>query len=78
MKRKGKKDWIRPKLVAMAVAACFASETGYANPVGPVVVNGQVTFGGAGSVLTVTNSPNAIINWQQFSIGAGETTRFIQ
>src|SRR5262249_46909546 len=28
--------------------------------------------------LNVTNSPGAIINWQGFSIGAGETTRFIQ
>ena len=29
-------------------------------------------------MLSVTNSPGAIINWQQFSIGANEATRFIQ
>jgi filamentous hemagglutinin family protein len=69
---------IRRTLVALAVAACFASEVAHANPVGPVVVNGQATFAQAGSVLSVTNSPGSIINWQQFSIGTGEATRFIQ
>ncbi|HXV12057.1 MAG TPA: autotransporter-associated beta strand repeat-containing protein [Burkholderiales bacterium] len=78
MRRKAQRLRIRPKLAALAVAACFASEPAFANPTGPVVVNGQVMFGVAGSVLTVTNSPNSIINWQRFSIGAGETTRFIQ
>ncbi|MGH8703324.1 MAG: filamentous hemagglutinin N-terminal domain-containing protein, partial [Burkholderiales bacterium] len=62
----------------MALLACFAAELAYANPVGPVVVNGRVTFTQAGSLLSVTNSPGSIINWQQFSIGAGDTTRFIQ
>src|SRR5438552_3663857 len=28
--------------------------------------------------LNVTNSPGTIINWQGFSIGAGEVTHFIQ
>src|SRR4029434_7593397 len=36
------------------------------------------SFGSVGSVLTVTNSPNAIINWRGFSIGVGEITRFQQ
>ncbi|MGH8621765.1 MAG: filamentous hemagglutinin N-terminal domain-containing protein, partial [Burkholderiales bacterium] len=78
MKRTARQNRIRPKLVALVVAACFAAELAYANPVGPVVVNGQVSFARSGSLLTVTNSPSSIINWQQFSIGASETTRFIQ
>lgn len=49
-----------------------------ANPTAPVVVNGTATFATSGNLLNVTNSPNAIINWGSFSIGAGELTRFIQ
>ncbi len=49
-----------------------------ANPMGPVVVKGQAAFATAGNVFSVTNSPGAIINWQQFSISAAEATRFIQ
>src|SRR5690349_11822912 len=66
------------RLIATAVAACFAVNVAYANPVGPVVVSGQAGFSSQGKLLSVTNTPGAIVNWQQFSIGAGETTRFIQ
>src|ERR1019366_4983958 len=31
-----------------------------------------------GNLLSITNSPNAIINWRGFSIGTNEITRFIQ
>ncbi|HEY6280335.1 MAG TPA: filamentous hemagglutinin N-terminal domain-containing protein, partial [Burkholderiales bacterium] len=62
----------------IAAAMCFAGQLAYANPVGPVVVNGQATFATQGNQLSVTNTPGAIINWQQFSIGSNETTRFIQ
>jgi filamentous hemagglutinin family protein len=62
---------------AALVAACF-SGTVLANPSGPVVVNGQVTFAQQGNVYTITNSPNAIINWNSFSIQSGETTSFLQ
>jgi len=68
----------RRRLVYAAVVSCFAWEHAYANPTGPAVVNGQVNFNRQGSVLNVTNSPGSIINWQSFSIGASETTRFIQ
>ncbi|MBK6908141.1 MAG: filamentous hemagglutinin N-terminal domain-containing protein [Rhodocyclaceae bacterium] len=47
-------------------------------PTDPTVVNGSATFNQAGNTLTVTNSHGAIINWQQFSIGAGQTTHFQQ
>ena len=49
-----------------------------ANPVLPTVVNGQAGFATQGNVLSITNTPGAIINWQSFSIGATEATRFIQ
>ena len=64
-------------LLSMAVAACFATSA-IANPVAPVVVNGMASFNQAGNVLTVTNSNGAAINWNTFSIAAGETTRFVQ
>jgi len=66
------------RLGAAAVAACFLTLPALGNPVNPTVVNGSATFSQAGNVLTVTNSNGAIINWDKFSIGAGETTRFIQ
>ena len=76
--RSGLRPACRRKLVYAAVVSCFAWENAYANPTGPAVVNGQVNFNRQGSVLNVTNSPGSIINWQSFSIGAAETTRFIQ
>ncbi|OGA61903.1 MAG: hypothetical protein A3F77_18680 [Betaproteobacteria bacterium RIFCSPLOWO2_12_FULL_67_28] len=65
-------------MISIAVAACFATGVAMANPVGPSVVAGQASFNTIGKSLTVTNSPNAIINWQGFSIGTGEITRFQQ
>ncbi|NBR30086.1 MAG: filamentous hemagglutinin N-terminal domain-containing protein, partial [Betaproteobacteria bacterium] len=76
--RKNKQIALQRKLVAVAVAACFAGRFSYANPVGPTVVSGKATISSQGNVLSVINTPGAIINWQQFSIGAAETTRFIQ
>jgi len=68
----------RPKLVSLAVASCFAASTALANPTAPTVVNGQVSVIQNGNLLQITNSPSSIINWQSFSIGANEITRFIQ
>ena len=62
----------------LAVAACFAVAPALSNPVNPVVVSGTAAFSQVGSVLTVTNSNGAIINWEKFSIKAGETTHFAQ
>jgi trimeric autotransporter adhesin len=51
-------------------------------PTGGVVVGGNpvATISGQGtSVTTINQSANqAIINWQQFSIGAGDTVKFVQ
>lgn len=68
----------RSRLLAAAVSSCFAASVAWANPVAPTVVNGVATFSQAGNVLTVTNSNGAIINWNKFSIGSGETTYFLQ
>ncbi len=49
-----------------------------ANPTGPQVTAGGASFHAAPGALTVTNAPGTIINWQGFSIGTGELTRFQQ
>jgi len=52
----------------------------HANPTGGEIVHGSLNFSGLGtSSLTVNQASNlAIINWQDFSIGVGEITRFVQ
>lgn len=65
------------KPLALAVAICYAMPT-LANPVNPTVVRGTASFAQSGGALTVRNSANAIINWQGFSIGRGELTKFVQ
>ena len=57
----------------------FFGVNALANPQGPQVVHGQAGFNNPNSnTLQVTNSPNAIINWQGFSIQQNEITRFVQ
>lgn len=64
--------------MGLAVVAGWASPA-FANPQGSHVVHGQVGFNRPNTAtLEITNSPNAIINWNNFSIGKGETTKFIQ
>ena len=65
------------KLLSSAVASCFAASA-FGNPAGPSVAAGGASFAVSGNALTVTNTPGAIINWQQFSIARDEITRFIQ
>ena len=71
---------IKPSLLAVSVAACFAvsAPDARANPSGPTVVSGSASFAASGSTLSITNSANAVINWQSFSIGVNEITRFVQ
>lgn len=68
----------RASTLALAVASCFVANGAIANPYGFSIVNGQVFVNYNGNTLNVTNSPGAIINWQGFSIGVNEITRFIQ
>ena len=66
-------------LVAIAALSLGGSQYSIANPSGATVVSGSASFSQPNaSTLNVTNSPNTIINWQQFGIGANEVTRFIQ
>src|SRR5688572_28922410 len=71
-------NFLKPTAAAIAVAACFAAGPTLANPTGGTVVRGQASIQPMGNLLQITNSPNAIINWQSFSIGANEVTRFLQ
>ncbi|HEY5292505.1 MAG TPA: filamentous hemagglutinin N-terminal domain-containing protein, partial [Burkholderiales bacterium] len=68
----------RKRLIVVAISACFTTAPAWANPTGPQVVNGSASIAQTGNLLTVTNSNGAIINWNTFSIAAGETTRFNQ
>ncbi len=67
----------RPTTLAVALAACFPIAS-IGNPLDPAVVVGGATFQTQGNTLTVTNAPGTVINWQSFSIGQDEVTRFIQ
>ncbi|OFA02247.1 heme/hemopexin-binding protein precursor [Janthinobacterium sp. HH107] len=67
---------LRRTALALLLAGCFGAAQ--ANPALPQVVNGQATFSQQGNIFSITNTPNTIINWQSFSIHAGEITRFIQ
>src|SRR3954467_13271391 len=67
----------KQRALAMAVASCYLGSA-HANPTGESVASGNASFARSGSSLTVTNTPGAIINWQQFSIQKDEVTRFIQ
>ncbi|KRC03556.1 hypothetical protein ASE26_01605 [Duganella sp. Root198D2] len=67
---------LQRKLLGLAVASCFGGAL--ANPVAPQVATGQASFSQQGNVFTVANTPNTIINWRSFSIGADEVTRFVQ
>jgi hypothetical protein len=70
-------DYLRRRLVALAVGAAFGASV-HANPSGQSVASGNASFALNGRLLTITNTPGAIINWQQFAIGKDEITRFIQ
>ncbi len=66
------------KQVSFMVAALLSPVLSMANPQGQVVVHGNASFTQSANQLTIHNSPNAIINWQNFNIQKNETTRFIQ
>ena len=69
---------IRKKQRCLSITLALASAGVSANPTGAQIAHGNVSMETAGAVLNITNSPNAIINWQDFSINAGELTRFLQ
>ena len=51
----------------------------HANPAGGTVSQGAASFSASGSQFAINQtSPNALINWQTFNIGSGETVNFNQ
>ena len=71
------------KLISVSVlATCLSfglSNQLQANPSGATVVHGSASFSQPNTnSLHITNTPGAIINWQQFGVGANEVTKFIQ
>ncbi len=65
------------KAIALGVSLALASPA-YSNPSGLSVVSGQATVNHVGNLTQITNTPGAILNWQQFNIDVGQTTQFIQ
>ena len=65
---------------ALLAALVLASGPVVANPEGGTVSAGDAVISGEGTarVLVTQTSERTLIDWQRFSIGAGETTRFIQ
>ncbi len=69
--KNGVKKWV-------ILALCFPP-TLLANPSGSQVISGQVTIDNSIAGITkITNSPSAIIHWQNFNINKNEITQFIQ
>ncbi|MDD5285077.1 MAG: filamentous hemagglutinin N-terminal domain-containing protein, partial [Desulfuromonadaceae bacterium] len=66
------------RIAAVFMLVSFLPTAVLALPTLPQVTNGAANISTSGSAMTVTNSANAIINWQSFSIGSNETTKFIQ
>lgn len=65
--------------LVFTIGLILANQAAFANPTGAQVVQGTASFTNPSThVLNVTNSRNAVINWQSFNIGAGQTTNFIQ
>lgn len=71
---------LRPLVLAcvalLAPAAALADKA--VLPTGVQVVAGQASVHTQGTQMTVTNSAGAVLNWQSFSIGAGQSVRFVQ
>jgi filamentous hemagglutinin family protein len=64
--------------LATSLLLCFAASS-HAAPQGGTVAAGSASIANAGAVTTITQgSANAVLNWQSFGIGAGETVQFRQ
>ncbi len=64
------------RLLYILTLLFFSPGTALALPSGQQVVNGNATFSTQGNSLTITNTPNTIINWQNFSILGNESVLF--
>ncbi|WP_085317769.1 two-partner secretion domain-containing protein [Derxia lacustris] len=69
----------RKRQLCLAISSLLCAPLALAAPTGAQVTAGQAVVGQAGSVTTVDqSSQKASINWQGFSVGAGETVNFRQ
>jgi filamentous hemagglutinin family protein len=74
----------RPHPLALALSCALGSALpagplqAQALPSGASVAAGQATIVTQGNRMTVTNSAGAVLNWQSFSIGAGQSVYFQQ
>ncbi|MDD5273377.1 MAG: filamentous hemagglutinin N-terminal domain-containing protein [Methylovulum sp.] len=67
------------QLLGLAFLAALSPATLQANPDGAQIINGHVSIDtSTPGVTAITNSPNAIIQWQNFTIAQNEITQFIQ
>lgn len=64
--------------LAAALALGFAAPALHALPQGAQVVQGSAQISQQGSHLQVTNTPGAVIQWQSFGIGSGQSVHFQQ
>ena len=73
---------LRPLALALAAGSLLTPLPGLSNPpvlpAGLSVAQGTATLTSTGGQMTVTNSSQAVLNWQSFSIGAGQSVRFQQ
>ena len=75
---------LRPHPLALALACALAGTVpaslsqAQTLPAGAAVVAGQASIATQGHQMTIRNSAGAVLNWQSFSIGAGQTVRFEQ
>ncbi|MGB4498981.1 MAG: MBG domain-containing protein, partial [Methylococcaceae bacterium] len=70
---------LRHNALYLAIISALYPSFSAANPNGAQVISGQVSIDQSVSgVTTIKNSPNAIINWQNFNIAKNEITQFIQ
>ncbi|MDP2822922.1 MAG: filamentous hemagglutinin N-terminal domain-containing protein [Sulfuritalea sp.] len=63
----------------LAIAAALSLGPAHAQlPTGAQVMQGTASIATVGKSMTIANSPNAILNWQGFSIAADAAVRFQQ
>lgn len=70
---------LRRNALSFAILAILNPSVSLPNPNGSQVIGGNVHFDNSiFGEMKITNSPNAIINWQNFDIAQNEIVRFIQ
>ena len=69
----------RAVLLATSALVPLGLLPAYSNPQGGQVVGGSAAIATQGATTTITQTTDrAVINWNTFNIGSGETTRFVQ